>query len=63
MGNTTSNHTYTDSQTKSDDNTAGDDDISILSQNADVELSLVEQQIVDLFKFKILLLGAGESGR
>jgi len=29
----------------------------------DVDLQLVEQQIQELFKFKILLLGAGESGK
>lgn len=29
----------------------------------DVELQLMEQQIGELFKFKILLLGAGESGK
>lgn len=29
----------------------------------DVELQLIEQQLAELFKFKILLLGAGESGK
>ncbi len=28
-----------------------------------IELQLIEQQVNDLFKFKILLLGAGESGK
>lgn len=31
--------------------------------SADVDAQLIEQQIQDLFRFKILLLGAGESGK
>jgi len=28
-----------------------------------IDLQLIDQQLEDLFKFKILLLGAGESGQ
>jgi len=31
--------------------------------NNEVEMQLIEQQLAELFKFKILLLGAGESGK
>jgi len=34
-----------------------------LDVSNDVDLQLLEQQIKELFKFKILLLGAGESGK
>jgi len=40
-----------------------DIDLSKIDKAADVELNLLEQQIDELFKFKILLLGAGESGK
>jgi len=40
-----------------------DVDLSKIDKGADVELNLLEQQIDELFKFKILLLGAGESGK
>jgi len=38
-------------------------DLSTIDKASDVELNLLEQQIDELFKFKILLLGAGESGK
>jgi GTPase SAR1 family protein len=38
-------------------------DLSKIDRTQDVELNLLEQQVEDLFKFKILLLGAGESGK
>lgn len=40
-----------------------DIDLSTIDKSSDVELNLLEQQIDELFKFKILLLGAGESGK
>jgi GTPase SAR1 family protein len=40
-----------------------DIDLSTVDKGSDVELNLLEQQIDELFKFKILLLGAGESGK
>jgi len=38
-------------------------DLSKIDKTGDVDLSLLEGQIEDLFKFKILLLGTGESGK
>jgi GTPase SAR1 family protein len=38
-------------------------DLSKVDKTGDVDLSLIEGQIEDLFKFKILLLGTGESGK
>jgi GTPase SAR1 family protein len=40
-----------------------DVDLSKIDKSSDVEVNLLEQQIDELFKFKILLLGAGESGK
>jgi len=48
------------SGSKEPEGVAEDEDIDV---SQDVELQLMEQQISELFKFKILLLGAGESGK
>jgi len=38
-------------------------DLAKMDRTTDVELNLLEQAVDELFKFKILLLGAGESGK
>jgi len=40
-----------------------DVDLSTVDRNADDELKTLEEQIQEAFKFKILLLGTGESGK